>query len=213
MIEKNILLKTISKGLESEIKEIIPCYIYKKFQIDNNLIAKKDPSLVCLCIDKFIIISEDFNEKKIIIFYENIEGLVLDSSNSNDLMIEEKEVNIEEKSYLIDKSFYFGFNNSRSKFVKSLIKWFGLYFIEKKGMIIDLPIKNNDKLLISQGNKNSVQLNFEPLEVEVCSKETYKDYSFYIKGNHKKKSDSEYEFTIEKNKEKYKINLKLLVNK
>ena len=59
MIEKNILLKTISKGLESEIKEIIPCYIYKKFQIDNNLIAKKDPSLVCLCIDKFIIISED----------------------------------------------------------------------------------------------------------------------------------------------------------
>ena len=211
MIHKNVLLQTLSKGLDGKIKLIMNCYIYKKIHKDSKYIIKKDPSFICLCFDKLIIVSEDFNEKKIIVSYENIEKISWDSESQNDLMISQIEVQIDDKLYTLDKSFYFGFNNSRSNFVKSLITYSGIYFIQTQGIIKDLPIFTNEKLLFSNGSKRPFELNFIPNQVEGCLKQSYKNYTFYLKNNPKKIKENEYKFIVEKNGETYEDNFKILV--
>lgn len=211
MIQRNIFLQTFSRGLETEVKEIIMCSIYKRIQKENKLMVKKENSLVCICSDRLIVISEDFNDIKITSFYENIEKVAWNNENTCDIMILLKEVNSDEKLYILDKSFYISFNYLRANFIKALITFYGIYFIQVKGRIIDLPVNNDEALLIDKAMKKAIDVKFSPNIVDGCTKNSYMGYSFYLKGSPKKINDNEFEFLVDKNTEKVKNNLKILV--
>jgi len=211
MIQRNIFLQTFSKGLETEVKDVLICSIYKRIQKENKLMVKKENSLVCICSDRLIVLSEDFNDIKISAFYENIERVAWNNENTSDIMVLLKEVNPEEKFYLLDRSFYLSFSYLRANFIKALITYYGIFFIQTKGRIIDLPTNNYETLLIDNVVKKAIDVKFFPNRVDGCIRESYMGYSFYLKGNPNKISDNEFEFIVDKNGENVKNNLKILV--
>lgn len=193
MEEENIIINSFSKSLSAETKYITLALTINKNPRNPNKYIEK-PISIFLSRDNFYILLQTFKTIKFSFSYEVIEKIILDEDKKNALKVILNPDKVP-KEYKAIGSFYL-FVKDRGKFVKTLLCYHSIYFMEKHGEMHEIKIvkkslflKNIDfrKSFLSK-SKNIILSQAPGFELF-----THKSgYIFYIKNGYEYKGNTFY---------------------
>ena len=137
--KENIIINSISKALNTEIKYITLALTSGKNQYKKEINEKK--IVICMGTEKLFILLDDLQEVKLEIEYDAITKIYIDKDNSVSVLI-----SLDSLKFKGSKKYegVYIFIKDRPLFVKSLLCYHTIYFMEKYGIVTELSVKEKN---------------------------------------------------------------------